>query len=142
VGTAYAATKIGPLPSAIGAAVAAAAGLAFLVTYPSSATAVYAALILAGVGTHGTQCLIIAAVASHYPPKLRGTALGFSLGAGRIGAVAAPQVAGLLLAAGFGVGSNFLLFAAGAGLAALLLLVTHVATRPASTRAVPGSLAH
>lgn len=140
--TAYAATKIGPLPSAIGAALAAAAGLAFLLTYPSSVTAVYAALILAGVGTHGTQCLIIAAVASHYPPRLRGTALGFSLGAGRIGAVAAPQVAGLLLAAGLGVGSNFLLFATAAGLAAVLLLITHVTTRSASTQVVLGELTH
>jgi AAHS family benzoate transporter-like MFS transporter len=140
--TAYAATRVGPLPSAIGAALAAAAGLAFLVTYPTSAAAVYGALILAGVGTHGTQCLVIAAIASHYPPKLRGTALGFSLGAGRIGAVAAPQVAGLLIAAGLGVGSNFLLFAGAAGLAAVLLLVTHVATRPAATRAVVGATAH
>lgn len=140
--TAYAATRVGPIPSAIGAALAAAAGLSFLLTYPSSSTAIYAALILAGVGTHGTQCLIIAAVASHYPPKLRGTALGFALGAGRIGAVAAPQVAGLLLAAGLGVGSNFLLFAAAAGLAAVLLLITHFATRPASTEVVLGELAH
>ena len=45
----------------------AAAGLAFLVTYPSSVTLVYAALILAGVGTHGTQCLIISAVATPLP---------------------------------------------------------------------------
>jgi AAHS family benzoate transporter-like MFS transporter len=145
VGTAYAATKIGPLPSAIGAAVAAAAGLAFLVTYPSSATAVYAALILAGVGTHGTQCLIIAAVASHYPPALRGTSLGFALGVGRIGAVLAPQVGGWLLAANLGVGSNFLAFSIAAGLAALLLLVTLLATRPAARTAsvgVPAELVH
>jgi AAHS family benzoate transporter-like MFS transporter len=140
--TAYAATRIGPIPSAIGAALAAAVGLAFLLTYPGSATPVYAALILAGVGTHGTQCLVIAAVASHYPTKLRGTALGFSLGAGRIGAVAAPQVAGLLLAAGLGVGSNFLLFAGAAALAAVLLLLVHFATRPASTQVALGELAH
>ena len=140
--TAYAATRVGPLRSAIAAASAAAVGLAFLLTYPSSATAVYAALILAGVGTHGTQCLIIAAVASHYPPKLRGTSLGFALGAGRIGAVAAPQVAGWLLAAGLGVGSSFLLFAGAAGLAAALLLVTYLATRPTTARVVVGELAH
>jgi AAHS family benzoate transporter-like MFS transporter len=140
--TAYAATRIGPIPSAIGSALAAAAGLAFLVTFPGSAAAVYGALILAGVGTHGTQCLIIAAVASHYPAKLRGTALGFSLGAGRIGAVAAPQVAGVLLATGFGVASNFLLFAGAAGVAAALLLVIHVSMRPASSKAVVGELGH
>ncbi|CAI9410497.1 MFS transporter [Nocardioides sp. T2.26MG-1] len=140
--TAWAATRVGPLPSAVGAAAAAAAGLAFLVTYPSSVTLVYAALILAGVGTHGTQCLIISAVATHYPAQLRGASLGFALGAGRIGAVAAPQLGGWLLGAGFGVGSNFLLFAGAAAASAVLLLVTHLATRPASTRAVVGELAH
>lgn len=140
--TAWAATRIGPLPSAVCAATAAAAGLAFLVTYPSSVALVYGALILAGVGTHGTQCLIISAVATHYPAQLRGTSLGFALGAGRIGAVAAPQIGGWLLGAGLGVGSNFLLFAGAAAASAVLLLVTHLATRPASTRAVVGELAH
>jgi len=140
--TAWAATRIGPLPSAVCAATVAAAGLAFLVTYPSSVALVYAALIVAGVGTHGTQCLIISAVATHYPAQLRGTSLGFALGAGRIGAVAAPQLGGWLLGAGLGVGSNFLLFAGAAATSAVLLLVTHLATRPASTRAVVGELAH
>jgi AAHS family benzoate transporter-like MFS transporter len=84
-------------------------------------TVVYLALVLAGVGTHGTQCLIIAAVASHYPDHLRGTALGWALGTGRIGAVVAPQVGGLLLAAGLGVNSNFLTFAGAAAAAAMLL---------------------
>ena len=140
--TAYAATKVGPLRSAIGAAAAAALGLGFLLTYPGSLVAVFGALILAGVGTHGTQCLIIAAVATHYPPRLRGTSLGFALGVGRIGAVAAPQVAGWFLAAGLGVGSNFVLFSGAAGLAAALLLLTYVVTQPAAARAVVGELAH
>jgi AAHS family benzoate transporter-like MFS transporter len=141
--TAWAATRIGPLRSAVGAAAAAAVGLAFLVTYPTSAGLVYAALILAGVGTHGTQCLIISAVANHYPAHLRGTSLGFALGAGRIGAVAAPQVGGWLLGAGFGVGSNFLLFAGAAAASAVLLFVTHLATRPAvPARALAGELVH
>jgi AAHS family benzoate transporter-like MFS transporter len=81
------------------------------------------ALVLAGVGTHGTQCLIIAAVANHYPAQLRGTALGFTLGFGRIGAVLAPQVGGWLLAAGFGVNASFLAFGVAAAVAALLLAV-------------------
>jgi MFS transporter, AAHS family, benzoate transport protein len=129
--------SIGPLRSAIGAAAGAAVGLAFLLTYPSTLLPIYAALILAGVGTHGTQCLIIAAVANHYPPQLRGTSLGFALGAGRIGAVAAPQVGGLLLGAGLGVGSNFLAFAAAAGLAAVLLFLTVLATKPAAPALAP-----
>lgn len=118
--TAWAGTRFGPIPTAIAAAAVAAAGLLVLVTGPP-VTVVYLMLVLAGVGTHGTQCLIIAAVASHYPGHLRGTALGWALGTGRIGAVAAPQIGGLLLAAGLGVNSNFLAFAGAAAIAAVLL---------------------
>lgn len=118
--TAWAGTRFGPVPTAIAAAAVAAGALMVLVTGPS-VTVVYLMLVLAGVGTHGTQCLIIAAVASHYPGHLRGTALGWALGTGRIGAVAAPQVGGLLLAAGLGVNSNFLAFAGAAAIAAVLL---------------------
>ena len=145
--TAWAGMRWGPLKSAIGAAALAAVGLAFLLTYPSSLTPIYGALILAGVGTHGTQCLVIAAVASHYPPRLRGTALGFALGIGRIGAVLAPQVGGWLLDAKLGVGSNFAAFALAAGVAAVLLVVTLLVTRrpaaPARRRDVlADALAH
>jgi AAHS family benzoate transporter-like MFS transporter len=118
--TAWAGTRFGPIPTAIAAAAVAAVGLAVLLFSPPVAV-VYLALVLAGVGTHGTQCLIIAAVASHYPDHLRGTALGWALGTGRIGAVVAPQVGGLLLAAGLGVNSNFLAFAGAAAIAAVLL---------------------
>lgn len=120
VATAWAGTRFGPIPTAIAAAAVAAVALAVLVTGPPVGL-VYVMLVLAGVGTHGTQCLIIAAVASHYPAHLRGTALGWALGVGRIGAVAAPQVGGLLLAAGLGVNSNFLAFAGAAAVAAILL---------------------
>lgn len=118
--TAWAGTRFGPIPTAIAAAAVAAGALVVLVTGPP-VTAVYLMLVLAGVGTHGTQCLIIAAVANHYPAHLRGTALGWALGTGRIGAVAAPQAGGLLLAAGLGVNSNFLAFAGAAAIAAVLL---------------------
>lgn len=120
--TAWAGTRFGPIPTAIAAAAVAAGALVVLVTGPPVGV-VYFMLVLAGVGTHGTQCLIIAAVASHYPGHLRGTALGWALGTGRIGAVAAPQIGGLLLAAGLGVNSNFLAFAGAAAIAAVLLVV-------------------
>ncbi|MEV7133756.1 aromatic acid/H+ symport family MFS transporter [Arthrobacter sp. NPDC093128] len=118
--TAWAGTRFGPIPTAIAAAAVAAGALVVLVISPPVGV-VYFMLVLAGVGTHGTQCLIIAAVASHYPGHLRGTALGWALGTGRIGAVAAPQVGGLLLAAGLGVSANFLAFAGAAAVAAVLL---------------------
>ncbi|WP_022871105.1 MFS transporter [Yaniella halotolerans] len=123
--TAWAGDRFGPVPA--GAAAAGLAGVALLVLLASPPVwAVYVALVLAGVGTHGTQCLVIAAVANHYPSHLRGTALGWALGVGRLGAVAAPQVGGLLLALGFGTGSNFIAFAMGAVLAAILLIVVAI----------------
>jgi AAHS family benzoate transporter-like MFS transporter len=140
--TAWAATRIGPLRSAIIGAACAAVGLASLVTYPSSILVVYGALILAGVGSHGTQCLIISAIAGHYPPILRGTALGFALGAGRIGAVIAPTLAGRLLDGGYGASSNFLLFAGASALSALLLVGTYLLTRPVRTAEPLGDLVH
>ncbi|MFF2318452.1 MFS transporter [Arthrobacter sp. NPDC058097] len=127
VATAWAGTRFGPVPTAVAAAAVAAVALLVLVAGPP-VTVVYLMLVLAGVGTHGTQCLIIAAVASHYPAHLRGTALGWALGVGRIGAVAAPQAGGLLLAAGLGVNSNFLAFAGAAAVAALLLIAVGAKT--------------
>ncbi|MFH5822595.1 MFS transporter [Georgenia sp. AZ-5] len=118
--TAWAGDRFGTVPTGVVAAGLAGVSLLLLVTQPPVG-AVYLILVLAGVGTHGTQALIIAAIATYYPANLRGTALGFGLGMGRVGAVAAPQVGGLLLAAGLGVGSNFVLFGACAVLSALLL---------------------
>ena len=120
--TAWAGDRFGPLKSGAVAAGVAGVALLLLLSEPS-VLAVYVILVLAGVGTHGTQILIIAAVANFYPHNLRGTALGWALGVGRIGAVVAPQLAGLLLNWNLGVGSNYLLFACSALLSSLSLVV-------------------
>ena len=120
--TAWAGDRFGPIRSGIVAAGIAGVALLLLLSYPP-VWAVYVILILAGVGTHGTQILIIAAVANFYPSNLRGTALGWALGVGRIGAVAAPQLAGLLLAWNLGVESNFIMFGGAALLSAVSLMV-------------------
>jgi AAHS family benzoate transporter-like MFS transporter len=65
--TAWAGTRFGPAPTAVAAAAVAAAALLVLVAGPP-VTVVYLMLVLAGVGTHGTQCLIIAAVPATTPP--------------------------------------------------------------------------
>ncbi|MEE2031369.1 aromatic acid/H+ symport family MFS transporter [Rhodococcus sp. CC-R104] len=120
--TAWGGVRFGTVPTSIIAALLAGVSLLLLLTDPPVA-AVYVIFVLAGVGTHGTQCLIIAAVASYYPDNLRGTALGWALGVGRIGAVAAPQIGGWLLAAGLGADSNFILFGVSALIASILLTV-------------------
>ena len=134
--TAWAGVRFGPVRSAVVAALAAGLGLAFLLTYPGSLAPIYAALIFAGIGTHGTQCLIIAAITTHYPARLRGAALGLALGIGRIGAVAAPQVGGWLLdwttsptSPRGNVGSNFAAFAIAAGISAILLAIIAVTVK-------------
>ena len=118
--TAWAGDKVGTIPTAVAAAGLAGIALLVLLLKPPIAV-VYVILILAGVGTHGTQCLIIAAIATYFPDNLRGTALGFGLGMGRIGAVAAPQLGGLLLGWGLGVGSNYIMFGGAALIAAIIL---------------------
>lgn len=119
--TAWAGDRYGPVPTGVVAAALAGVALLALLAHPPVG-AVYLILVLAGVGTHGTQCLIIAAIATYFPDDLRGTALGWGLGIGRIGAVAAPQVGGWLLAAGLGVGSNYLLFGGCAIISAVMLV--------------------
>ncbi|MBD3926145.1 aromatic acid/H+ symport family MFS transporter [Nocardioides cavernae] len=129
--TAWSATRFGALRVAVAAASVGALSLAVLTTFPSSIAVVYLLLILAGAGSHGTLCLIISAIATHYPPTLRGTALGSSLGGGRVGAVIAPAVAGWLLALNpTSATSSIVLFAAASGLGAVLLVAVHLITRP------------
>ncbi|WP_421083487.1 MFS transporter [Rothia nasimurium] len=134
--TGWAGDTFGPLRAGVIAATLASVSLFALLTQPP-VVLVYIILVLAGVGTHGTQILIIAAISAYYPSELRGTALGFALGFGRIGAVAAPQIAGSLLALnwsspGAAVASNYILFASAAGMSALLLLFIAIANRKAA----------
>lgn len=120
--TACAGVRYGPVKAGSFAALLAGASLLMLLTSPSI-SAVYVILVLAGIGTHGTQILVIAAVADFYPSALRGTALGWALGFGRIGAVVAPTLAGVLLDLNLGVRSNYLLFGVPALLSSLSLTV-------------------
>lgn len=134
--TAWAGDRFGTVKTSVVAAFLAGAALMALLVAPASNTAfIYAALVLAGVGTHGTQALVIGAIASHYPSELRGTALGWALGVGRIGAVLAPQLSGLMLASkAVPPSMNFLLFGGSALLSAAFLAV--IVVRDARRRAV------
>ncbi|MFC8228857.1 MFS transporter [Streptomyces sp. NPDC057287] len=49
---------------------------------------------VAGFGALGTQALVNIFVAVSHPARLRGTALGFSLGVGRVGAIVGPSYLG------------------------------------------------
>ncbi len=120
--TACAGVCYGPVKAGSFAARLAGVSLLMLLTSPST-SAVYVILVLAGIGRRGTQILVIAAVADFYPSALQGTALGWALGFGRIGAVVAPTLAGVLLDLNLGVRSNYLLFGVPALLSSLSLTV-------------------
>ncbi|MGX6604294.1 MFS transporter [Micromonosporaceae bacterium Da 78-11] len=67
------------------------AGVAMLVlSSPQTRWLIFVMSAAAGLGALGTQNLINAYVARYHEPRLRGTALGFSLGVGRLGAIAGP----------------------------------------------------
>ncbi|MFI5682934.1 MFS transporter [Streptomyces sp. NPDC051636] len=92
---------------------------------------------LAGVGSLGTQSLIVACMAAHYPPGIRGTGMGFALAMGRIGAIAGPGY----LAAVTGVFSSpragFYAFALPAACGALAITALPRRTTRSGKTAVP-----
>jgi AAHS family benzoate transporter-like MFS transporter len=62
---------------------------------------------IVGFGTTGTSILIYGLVANHFPTKMRGAAVAWAAGFGRLGGVSGPLLGGLFLAAGLGVNSVF-----------------------------------
>ena len=58
-----------------------------------------------------------------YPTEFRTTGVGWGIGAGRLGAVLGPLVAGVLIGAGISISMNFIIFAVAALIAAL---ITHI----------------
>lgn len=136
--TAWLATRFGALKVAVTAAAIGAVSLLVLTSYPSSIVVVYLLLVLAGVGSHGTLCLIISATADHYPTRVRATALGSSLGGGRLGAVIGPSVAGWLLSRNpDSATSSIVMFGAASALGAVLLLTTWVVSSSSKPAAEP-----
>jgi len=135
--TGYLGTRVGDLQVGVFAAIIGAIGLGSLLLHPGQFM-IYVALVMAGIGTHGVQCLIIAAVASRFPDLLRGSALGLILGVGRVGAIMAPLVGGWLQdAAGkdqvqLGVNYNFIAFGIGPFVSAVMMILLLV-VRPKPT---------
>jgi len=84
--------------------------------------ALYALAAIGGAGVIGAQMLVNAWVAAHYPASSRATALGWSLGLGRLGAVAGPIIGGLVIGSQLGLEWNFYVFAIFALLGLLVVL--------------------
>ena len=75
---------------------------------------------IVGLGTSGTQTLIYGFVANYYRTNVRGAAVSWCAGFGRLGGVGGPLIGGLLIAAGLSTSSIFYVLA-GLALAGMLL---------------------
>ncbi|MBT2546876.1 aromatic acid/H+ symport family MFS transporter [Arthrobacter sp. ISL-65] len=65
----------------------------------------------AGLGSVGTQILVGGYCATHYPQALSATALSWSLGVGRVGAICGPIIGGAVASLALGWQLNFYMFA-------------------------------
>jgi MFS transporter, AAHS family, benzoate transport protein len=93
---------------------------------------IYVMVFLTGFFVFSAQVLVYAFVSANHPPQVRATALGWSAGAGRIGAIVGPVITGALFAAGLAFPWGFYFFAVVGFLGAAALTVARVrAGRPA-----------
>jgi MFS transporter, AAHS family, 4-hydroxybenzoate transporter len=107
----------------IGAAFALSAGAIAALGYVGShAGALLSVTFVAGFLGIGGQMCLVSVCANFYETSLRATGVGASMGIGRIGGIAGPVLAGLLVGAGAGAPSVFLV-AAAAGLCAAAAIV-------------------
>lgn len=128
VGTVSVATLADRVGSKIAVSLAFLAAVASLVLLSSQPHAVllYIAVAIAGLGSIGTQILVNGYAAEYFPGWTRGTAVGITLGVGRVGAVVAPVLVGAILDSQLSFGWNFYVFviAATVGLLMVLLIPT------------------
>jgi AAHS family benzoate transporter-like MFS transporter len=114
------ADRIGSRPATAASFLLAVIGIAVL-SYPLPLGVLYLAVVLAGVGTVGTQILINVFIASRYPTRIRATAIGTALAVGRLGGILGPVYGGILLSAQLPTAVLFYAFAAPPLLGALLV---------------------
>jgi MFS family permease len=79
----------------------------------------YLMCFLTGCFVFSAQVLVYAFVSANHPPQVRATALGWSAGAGRSGAIVGPVITGALVTAGVAFPWGFYVFAVVGALGAL-----------------------
>ncbi|SDD88292.1 MFS transporter [Rhodococcus tukisamuensis] len=121
------ADKIGPRAAAIVWFTGAAIFLAALSI--DVAGGIYVLVFLAGCFVFSAQVLVYAFTSANHPAAIRATALGWSAGVGRVGAICGPLLGGALLGAGYAVPWGFYAFA----LVGLIGLIAISSTRNLGT---------
>jgi AAHS family benzoate transporter-like MFS transporter len=120
IGASKVADRIGIRPVAISAFLAAAISVTLLALHQPTA-ALFGLVAVAGLGSVGTQILVNGYVATYYPDNVRATALGWSLGIGRTGAIMGPILGGQIASSSLGYQWNFYMFAVVAMLGLVLI---------------------
>ena len=90
-----------------------------------------------GLGTTGTSLLIYGLVANQFPTKMRGAAVAWAAGFGRLGGVSGPLLGGLVLAAGLSVNSIFYILTGLAVVGVILTLLVPRAHREDDIHSTP-----
>ncbi|QIX53615.1 MFS transporter [Rhodococcus sp. DMU1] len=111
------------------------AGLSlFVVSIPKPIVLTYLVIGISGATVLGAGIVVYGYIATHFPTGYRATALGFTSGFGRLGAIAGPLIGGALVAAAAGLTASVAVFAAIATLGALaVVLVPSVRESPTGT---------
>jgi MFS family permease len=89
---------------------------------------IYAMVFLTGCFVFSAQVLVYAFVSANHPPQVRATALGWSAGAGRAGAIVGPVLTGLLVDRDLAFPWGFYLFAVVGALGAVAISVARTTT--------------
>lgn len=118
------ADRFGPRPLTAVSFASSGGALVLMGTGFPSLPVMYLLVAVVGFGSVGAQTLLNGFVATYFSAGSRATALGITLGMGRIGAVLAIFGGGVLVSAGLGNFVNFAVWgiAAAVGLAAVLLV--------------------
>lgn len=128
---AFAGDRFGARRTALLASLLAAGAIAATAAGPATMIALLGLIAIMGAGAHSALNLINAAVAEFYPTAIRATALGWSNGVGRMGAIASPWLGGVILSSGADPTTLFWTFAGSAVTSAIILAIL-VASTPAT----------
>ena len=116
------ADRFGPKPVVAGCFLIGAISIALLtLSLPIGLLLLFVAIV--GLGTSGTQTLIYGFVANYFTTKVRGAAVAWCAGFGRLGGVGGPLLGGFLVAAGLQLNSIFYVLAGVALLGMILTLL-------------------
>ncbi|MFT6434142.1 MAG: benzoate transport [Candidatus Azotimanducaceae bacterium] len=80
-------------------------------SFDAGKTVLMVLIFVIGISLQGGFTGMYAVAAKIYPIEIRSTGVGWAIGLGRFGAVLGPGIAGYMIASGFSITENFLIFA-------------------------------